>query len=119
MATIPTLADFRTAFPELSEIVDAKVEASIGAASELVDSSSRTLLYASAHCAVMLDSEGGTEPDGGSGVVTLEIQGPQQVQYLVADEQKKGAAFWGPTVYGRFVMEMRAMSPNKRLPQVF
>ena len=111
MATKPTSAQFRAEFSELGTLTDGDVESAILDATELDDTSDRCLLYATAHCGVIRKAESQASPDGGSGLIRSEGEGPQRVGYM--NPEGATAAWWGRTSYGRMVLEMRRVSPKR------
>ena len=111
----PSVATFRTRFPEFtqSEFSDALVSNLAAVAFHISGINTEATLYLLAHL-VAVSKEDNAELDGGSGVVEEERLGPKSVKY-VNQQMGEGDAFFNRTSYGRLFMVMESRSPAKRL----
>ena len=96
---IPTLTDFREAFPELpaTQVSDANVELVLDTAQHYHDETKQGILLCAAHLAT---SDGSVE-------ILRSTQGPVSTQFA----KFEGGSFWATTEYGRQFREL-----EKRLP---
>ena len=117
-------AELRGRFPELAADHPDALLTESGNVAALIDSTRReATLYLAAHLAVCWRQENTAEPDGGSGVVLNEREGPRSVSYMAMSEAVPGTlgssdSFYERSSYGRTYMVLRASSPRRTMPFV-
>lgn len=107
-----TVAEFRERFTSFSELSDSLISELIPLAYSLSDTSRQATLYCVAHLAA-LQSEIGSTPDGGSGVVSSEQIGTDKVTYVNMAKEGRGV-FFERTSYGRLMLAAEATTPKSR-----
>ena len=104
----PTTAEFKARFPEFAAVDDA-IEAALSTAVLLCGGSGyEPTLYAAAHV-LSLAAQNTGEADGGSGIVSMETQGPRTVQYSNMSEAAR-QRFFEQSPYGRMVITLEGRS---------
>lgn len=103
-----TVNEFRESFPQFdATTTDAVLARLIPDAYAITDVRRNATLYCIAHLAV-LESEAGTKPDGGSGVIVEETIGPRKVLYANQVLDGDPRVFLVTTFYGRRVLELES-----------
>ena len=111
-----TAAEFRSAFSEFDALADAAVESLIARAYRLMEAGPRAALACAAHLAA-LDADATGQPDGGSGEVLSELEGPKNTTYRTMAEVGRETWFT-QTKYGREAYTLERRSPRSQFGTV-
>ena len=104
----PTTDEFKARFTEFS-VADSAIEQALSGAALLCGMSGyEPTLYAAAHI-LSLAAQNTGEADGGSGIVTMETQGPRTIQYENMSGGRRDR-FFEQTPYGRMVLALESRS---------
>ena len=111
----PTLADFRSRFPEFST-ADSAVERVLARAKRFHALTVEGWLLAAAHLLALVDDTAAY--DGGAGVVTSETIGPRTIDYETVSEGDGRRVFFASTRYGREFLTVEDYTPRRRISAV-